>query len=383
MKQTMLLKLVPSPEQHTALLDTMHAFNDACNAIAEVAYTEQLANKFKLQKLVYADIRKRFNLSSQMAIRAISKTTEAYKRDKSIKATFRREGAITYDERLMSFKGLSEVSLLTLSGRVLVPFRIGGYQQSRLDSIKGQADLLYRNGTFFLAVTLDAPAPDPIDPEGGTLGVDLGIVNLATDSEGEAFSGQAIEKNRAAMSALRQRLQKRGTKSAKRHLRQLSGRESRFKRDTNHVISKQIVSKAKQQKQAIAIEDLRHIRQRTDSTVRRSQRNRHSSWSFFQLRFFLSYKATLSGVPLHTVDPRNTSRTCSVCGYCAKENRKSQASFCCTKCGHSMNADWNAAINISRAAPSCSLLSRSVAHLDNQMSAQRQGQAPVIYTGVS
>ena len=365
----MLLKLVPSPEQHAALLDTMHAFNDACNAIAEVAYTEQLANKFKVQKLVYADIRKRFKLSSQMAIRAISKTCEVYKRDKSIRPTFRREGAITYDERLMSFKGLSEVSLLTLSGRVLVPFRIGGYQQSRLDSIKGQADLLYRNGQFYLAVTLDVPVPDPIDPEGGTLGVDLGIVNLATDSEGETFSGQAIEKNRVAMSALRQRLQKRGTKSAKRHLRQLSGREARFKRNTNHVISKHIVSKAKQQRQAIAIEDLRHIRQRTDSTVRRSQRNRHSSWSFFQLRFFLSYKAALSGVPLHTIDPRNTSRTCSVCGYCAKENRKSQASFCCVKCGHSMNADWNAAVNISRAAPSCSLLSRSVAHLDNQMSA--------------
>jgi IS605 OrfB family transposase len=299
----------------------------------------------------------------------IVKTTEAYKRDKSIKATFRREGAMTFDERLMAFKGLAFVSLLTLSGRVLVPFRVGAYQQSRLDEVKGQADLLYRNGTFFLAVTLDVPAPDPHEPEGGTLGVDLGSVNLATDSEGETFSGEAVEKNRARMSALRARLQKRGTKSAKRHLKKLSGREARFKRNTNHVISKRIVSKAKTQRQAIAIEDLRHIRQRTERTVNRSQRSRHSSWSFFQLRFFLSYKATLSGVPLHTVDPRNTSRTCSECGHCAKENRKSQASFCCVKCGHSDNADRNAAINISRAAPSCSLLSRPVVDLDNQISA--------------
>jgi putative transposase len=171
MKQTMLLKLAPSPEQQIALLETMHSFNDACNAIDQVAYDNQLANKFTLQKLVYADVRQQFGLSSQMAIRAISKTTEAYKRDKSIKPSFRREGAITYDERLMSFEGLGEVSLLTLSGRVLVPFRIGGYQESLLDQIKGQADLLCRNGTFYLAVTLDVPVPTPDTPD-GTLGVE-------------------------------------------------------------------------------------------------------------------------------------------------------------------------------------------------------------------
>lgn len=344
----MLLKLAPSPEQHQALLETMHAFNDACNMIADVAYTNQLANKFKLQKLVYVDVRKRFKLSSQLAIRAISKTAESYKRDKSIQPTFRHEGAVTYDERVMSFKGLNEVSLLTLQGRVLVPFRIGGYQQSRLDAIKGQADLLYRNGTFYLAVTLDVPTPTPEDfPE--TLGVDLGIVNLATDSTGESFSGEAIEKNRQRLSSLRQRLQKRGTTSAKRHLKKLSGREARFKKDVNHCISKHIVQKTKANGQAIAIEDLRHIRKRTEARLRKSQRSRHSSWAFGQLRFYLSYKAALAGVPLRVVDPAYTSRTCSACGHCAKENRKSQASFVCVQCGSSMNADINAAINISRA----------------------------------
>jgi putative transposase len=348
MKQTMLLKLAPSPEQYRALLETMHAFNDACNVIAEVAYANHLANKFKLQKLVYADIRKRFGLSSQLAIRAISKTAESYKRDKSIKPTFRREGAITYDERVMSFKGLSEVSLLTLQGRVLVPFRVGGYQQARLDAIKGQADLILRKGFFYLAVTLDVPTPEPAETT-ETLGIDLGIVNLATDSEGECFSGEGVERNRQRHHALRQRLQKRGTKSAKRHLKKLSGKQARFQKNTNHVISKRIVQKAKANGQGIAIEDLRHIRQRTERTVKRSQRSRHSNWSFWQLRFFLSYKATLAGVPLHTVDPRNTSRTCSVCGHCAKENRKSQASFKCIQCGYAAPADWNAAINISRA----------------------------------
>src|SRR4249920_3389409 len=109
--------------------------------------------------------------------------------------------------------------------------------------------------------------------------------------------------------------------------------------DTNHVISKRIVQKAQANQQALAIEELRHIRSRTEARLRHSQRARHSSWSFGQLRQFLSYKAALARVPLHTVDPRNTSRTCSVCGHCAKENRKSQASFVCQACGYACNAD--------------------------------------------
>src|SRR6266516_7307567 len=102
--------------------------------------------------------------------------------------------------------------------------------------------------------------------------------------------------------------------------------------------------------QAIALEDLRHIRSRTEARLRKSQRAKHSSWSFWQLRFFLQYKATLAGVLLHTVDPRNTSRTCQVCKHCEKANRKSQASFVCQNCGYTDNAYRNAAINISRAA---------------------------------
>ncbi|HEY7350616.1 MAG TPA: RNA-guided endonuclease TnpB family protein [Ktedonobacterales bacterium] len=343
------MKLAPAPSQHRALLDVMHAFNAACNAVAEEAFTLKSANKFALQKHVYARLRAEFRLPAQLAIRAISKTSEVYKRDKAIKPAFRPEGAIVYDQRVMSFKGLNQVSLLTRAGRVLVPFLIGGYQEARLQAIQGQADLIYRNGVFFLAVTLEAPTP-PAEQPTDTLGVDLGIVNLATDSDGDTFSGQAVEHTRARLLKLRAALQKRGTKSAKRHLKRLRRKERRFHTNTNHVLSKKLVAKARASHRGIAIEDLRHIRQRTDSTVRRSQRHRHASWSFAQLRAFLSYKAALAGVCLHLVDPRNTSRTCSVCGHCEKANRKSQAEFVCQSCGYAAPADYNAAINISRAA---------------------------------
>ncbi len=212
----------------------------------------------------------------------------------------------------------------------------------------GGADLVWRRGVYFLHVTQSQEAPALGCDDGQHLGVDLGIVNLATDSEGQTFSGEAIRKARKRYHKRRQTLQKVGTKSAKRRLKQNSGRERRFQTDTNHCISKALVKKAASTRKALALEDLTGIRQR--GTVRRAQRYERHSWAFYQLRQFLTYKAAWAGVRLVLVDPRNTSRTCSECGHCEKANRQSQASFCCQRWGRSMNADVNAAINISRAA---------------------------------
>jgi putative transposase len=352
MKQTMLLKLAPMPEQHAALLRTLEAFNAACNAIAALAFAEHTANKIELQKLVYYDVRQQFGLSAQMTIRAIAKVAEAYKRDRKIKPSFRPHGAMTYDERILSFPRLDRVSLLTLDGRVEMPFRIGPYQAARMDRIRGQADLLYRKSTdtFFLAVTIDSPEPAP-DEASEFLGVDLGIVNIATTSDGE-FVNQGtgpihmhVNTARARYAQMRRKLQKKGTKSAKRLLRKRSGREQRFARDVNHCISKAIVSTAKGTGRGIALENLTHIRTRT--TVRKSAKRVLHSWAFFQLRAFIAYKAAAAGVRVVLVDPRNTSRTCHQCGHIDKASRKSQARFLCTSCGYACHADVNAAVNIS------------------------------------
>lgn len=347
MKLVVMVKLSPSEEQHRALLETLERFNEAANWIAGVAFEHKTASKYRLQSLIYHEVRERFGLSAQMTVRCISKVAEVFKRDKSKRPTFRPHGAMVYDERLMSFKGLDTVSLLTLGGRELIPVRLGDYQRARMDRRKGQADLLYRNGTFYLALTVDAPEPEPDDPT-GTLGVDLGIVNLATDSDGDVHTGEAVEKTRTGYARIRRKLQATGTKSAKKHLKKLSGREARFRKDTNHIISKKLVGKAKDTNRAIALEDLRHLRKRV--TVKRSQRSRHESWSYHQLRSFIEYKALLSGVLVYLVDPRNTSKTCAVCGHCERANRRSRAEFLCKSCGHVAAADTNAAINIAARA---------------------------------
>jgi putative transposase len=125
MKTTLQVKLLPSSEQHAALLETMHAFNAACTWIAAYAYQQCCASKFQLQKALYYEVRQRFGLSAQLAIRAIAKTVEAYKRDKSQQVAFRPEGAVVYDERMLAFHGLAAVSLTTLQGRTVVPMQMG------------------------------------------------------------------------------------------------------------------------------------------------------------------------------------------------------------------------------------------------------------------
>ena len=176
----------------------------------------------------------------------------------------------------------------------------------------------------------------------------MGIVNLATDNDGESFSGKQIDTVREKNAVLKANLQKTGTKSSKRHLKKLSGRESRFHRDVNHVISKKIVAKAKDTKQAIALEDLKGIRKSV--TVRRTQRSRIHSWAFYQLRSFIEYKAILVGVPVVLVNPRGTSHICPVCNHNERGNRPNRDNFKCVQCGFSGNADHIAAINIAARA---------------------------------
>jgi putative transposase len=345
MKLVVQIQLLPDEEHDAVLKATVERFNAACNWLAGVAFEHQLSNRIELQRIAYRDVRERFGLSAQMTCLCIRRVCEAYKRDKSIRPEFRPYAALPFDQRTMSFKGIDRVSLLTLSGRIIVPFVLGRYTEDRLRLPKGQCDLIRRtDGRWFLIVTVDVPAEAPI-PVTDFLGVDLGIANIATDSDGNEHSGAEVEKVRRKHNLQQQRLQRRNTKGAKKKLKRIAGKEARFKRHQNHVISKRIVERARGTDRGIALEDLQGIRDRI--TARGTDaRNRLSGWSFGQLFDFLSYKAQIAGVPVETVDPRNTSRTCARCGHCSKSNRKSQAEFVCKACGHRAHADVNAALNI-------------------------------------
>jgi IS605 OrfB family transposase len=229
-----------------------------------------------------------------------------------------------------------------------IEFVGGKHNEALLAYQKGESDLLYSNGKFFVLATCDIPDSDTHVPE-DVLGVDLGIVTLATDSDGQTFTGTKVETTRKWYLKRRGVLQSVGTKSAKRRLKKLSGKQARFQKDTNHIISKSLVLKAKGTQSAIVLEDLKGISKnvrKDEKQLRQTQRAKHSNWAFSQLRRFIGYKADVYGVSVVLINPAYTSRTCNKCGHCEKANRKSQSEFVCQSCFHSANADLNAARNI-------------------------------------
>jgi IS605 OrfB family transposase len=194
-----------------------------------------------------------------------------------------------------------------------------------------------------LATTSNVDVPEPQDVD-DFLGVDLGVANIGSDSDGRRYSGSEVTSVRWRNRKLRTRWQAKQTRSAKGSLKKLAGGESRFARHVNHCISKQIVATAKGTGGGIRMEDLKGIR--TRAKVRHPQRGVQHSWAFWQLRQMIAYKAPLAAVLVEFIDPRNTSRTCSKCGHCEKGNRRNQSEFRCRSCGHQAHADINTAENI-------------------------------------
>lgn len=251
----MKIKLLPTGEQKTSLLETMQRFNEACNFISDVAWQNKIFGKVGLQKILYHKVREQFGLSAQMTVRAVGKVSESYHIDRTVKHSFKPLGAMVHDQRTLTYKGLDRVSILTLKGRILVPIKLKEYRPLDRRRMRGQADLIYQRGTFYLMSVVDVPEEEEIKPD-GVLGVDLGIVNLASTNDREKYSGEKCTETRKKYSSLKAKLQKTSTWNAKKHLKKISGRERRFKRDTNHRIAKNLVQTAKDTNRAIALEDL-------------------------------------------------------------------------------------------------------------------------------
>ena len=348
MKLTAKVKLTPTDTQADSLKRTLETGNAACNQISGVAWDSQTFGKFQVQKLVYHDVKAIFDLTAQLVIRCIAKVTDAYKLDKKTKREFRPLGSIAFDNRILSWKlDKNEISIWTVDGRQKIGFVCHARAKELLLGAHGESDLCLIDGEFYLFTSCQVEEETPKDVD-DFLGVDLGIAQIASDSDGNQYSGQAVNGLRYRHARLRSKLQSIGTKSAKRLLKRRRRKELRFAKNVNHQISKELVGRAKDTNRGIALEDLtagaHWARERV--TVKKARRRQHSSWSFFDLRAKIEYKAQLHGVAVVLVDPRNTSRTCSSCGCIDKANRKSQSNFVCVSCGFVSNADTNAAVNI-------------------------------------
>lgn len=372
--KTVTCKLCVNPEIAAVLAETVARFNAVCNQLSEIAWETGTFRAYALHARAYHTLRQASGLPAQLVVRAIAKVADSYKTDRSVKHVFGPRGAVVFDARCFKMHDVSAVSLTTARGRFRFSLAHGGRQREQLAAgATGEADLLSRDGSYYLAIAVKSEPPPLADTSGGVLGVDLGIVELATDSEGVSYSGETVKAVRRRVKRLRSALQAKGTKSAKRHLKRIKRKQSRFVRDTDHCIAKRLVGKALSRQKALALEELTGIRQRA-SGLNREMRWLLGNWAFADLAAKIHYKAAEVGIPVVFVDPRNTSRTCSRCGHCEKANRTNQSRFHCLKCGFEANADHNAACNIeARADLSGGLLSRLGA--SGKRSEVGQGQA--------
>ncbi|MFG2842287.1 RNA-guided endonuclease InsQ/TnpB family protein [Kitasatospora sp. NPDC048296] len=366
MKVVVRVKLDLLQYQADALAATLRACNLAANRVSGVAFATGEMRRNGLQPLVYREIKDEFGLSAQPAVRVVKKVCDAYAALKAnIKADnlgrkgsrrrnraeskpigFREDAAQPFDDRCLSWNtDARTVSIWTTAGRLKgVGFRCSEAAAAMLGAYRqGESDLVHRDGSWYLFATCDVPARMPTEPT-DWLGVDLGIVNIATTSDGKVMAGRGLNRHRARMLALRAKLQAKGTKSAKRVLKRICRREQRHATDVNHRISKTIVTTAERTSRGIALEDLTGIRERVKA--KHDQRYRLHSWAFAQLGAFVEYKARRAGVPVVHVNPAYTSRQCSGCWHTHRQNRVDQATFACRSCGTTMHADVNGSRNI-------------------------------------
>jgi putative transposase len=235
------------------------------------------------------------------------------------------------------------VILSTTGGRQRIPFSIPVYAEKYSGAKTCTADLIHRDGTWWLHIVVDVPAPE-IAPNDTVIGVDLGIAQPAVTSNAKFLGKKRWRDVEAKRFRLRRALQKSGSKSAKRHLRKIGRKQQRFRRDCDHVLSKQIVASV-EPGSTIVVENLTNIRARVKTRHGKQARRIHG-WSFDQLRNFIGYKAEERGCTVVGVDPRHTSQACPRCSHTARNNRRSRGFFQCRQCGYSLHSDLIGAVNI-------------------------------------
>jgi len=349
--RTIVCKLAVIPDTEKRIEDTMRAFADACNFVAEWGRTNKESNQFILHRACYRDVRAKFGLSANLAVRAIARVAPKLAKIKTRNSVF-QPTSVDYDARIFTFDEKNWlVGITLLGGRSKFALSIGQYQRDALAGKTPKSAVLTKRGrVFFLGIQVD-DGNIPILPTDKVIGVDMGLRDIAVLSDGTRFSGTKLTAQRMQRAKVRRSLQSkaaRGTRTTRRNcrqlLRRLKGCEARFQRHVNHEISRKIVNQAVAQNAAIAIEDLTGIRERTNKKLCHKQRGLHNSWAFYQLRAFLTYKSVLAGVSLNVVDPAYTSQTCACCGQRGKRKAKV---FACTSCGV-FDADENAAKNIAQ-----------------------------------
>ena len=349
--RTICCKLLTTGPTDKALEETSRSFADGCNHVLKIATQEKTHNAITLHKLCYADVRKLFGLSANLAVRSIRRVVSTMTKLKGKRKAPKKfcPGSIDYDARIFSYQERDEtVSLTTTKGRIRVPMILGEHQCKALAGQEpNSATVIKKAGVWYIHIVVEHEA-STCDGD-GVMGIDLGVTNIATTSTGTKIEGQSRQQFKAKRANVRASLQSKGAPRAKKVLKKMSGYESRRIKHENHVLSKQLVDEAKRHNcGTIRMEQLKDIRSRT-KTWNKHLNRMVAGWSFYQLQQFVSYKAASAGIVVELINPAYTSQTCHQCFSLG--SRKGEC-FSCTTCGEN-HADYNAACVISIGGAAC------------------------------
>ena len=341
------LKLNPTPEQKTILMDTLLKYKVCMQHCLTVGFQQKLTSGSKLHAETYFPLRKQSTLPSQLVCSARTKSIETLKAIRSkTKGKWNTKSpkvhkfpAIRFDRNSCSYKGTG-IRLSTTQGRIEIPLIHYPFVDGEWKTLKPTCELVYKKSRdeWYIIAMFDVSC-QPAACGGRVVGIDRGINHIAVLSNNRFVNSRHLRKVKGKYQHLRHKLTRKGTKSALRLLRKLSGKEHRFQKDVNHCLSKMIVNLP------FDVFVIEKLSIRPQKRLGKSFNKRLMGWSWKQLETFLTYKAELLGKKVEHIDARYTSQKCSVCGHVKRSQREGLA-FKCSKCGFRLHSDLNASRNI-------------------------------------
>ena len=330
--------------------DTFDAYTKAYNFVCSTGYVDNDTNGSSLHHKTYEILRN--YLPSQLACSARVKATESLSSVKSLKQKGKNVScpqssrcSIRLDKNSYTvWMNRCEASILTINGRKKVSFSIPEYFKKYLSWKQASAELFIFQDKVYLHIVFAKDYEDIQETNDIFLGIDRGIKQLSVSSDNKFYSGKETKRISKRYERLRAKLQSSKKRSSKRHFSKVNRKEQRFRKNTNHTISKRIIDSLPSFSTVI-LENLINIRE-SSKKFRKETKKQINKWNFYQFEQFLIYKAEQKYIQVKYVDARYTSQKCSNCGCIIKSNRKSQSWYHCSECNFKLNADLNASRNI-------------------------------------
>lgn len=343
------LKLEVSEDQHKILLDTLNQYKECVNYVFETGVKNRETSSKKLHHYTYYPLREKHpGLPSALVCAARVRATESLKSIKTAtkgkwntsQPKTKKHPPIRYNLTCCSI-GKETISLTTIGGRIKIPIINNPIFKEKVKDLQKSCEISYKESRkqWFLTVFVNIIEPKLTEPT-NIVGIDRGVKNIAVLSNNTFFNSNKLRNVINKYRYLRKRLSSKGTKSAKRLRKKISGKENRFRKDINHCITKQIVNLPFD---TFVLEDLNI---KTKKKKGKAFNSLLSTWSWYQFEQFLKYKATLAGKRVEFVNAAYTSQKCSRCGHTEKANRPEQSVFHCKVCGLDLHGDINGSRNV-------------------------------------